>query len=206
MCTNLTKANLTGITKFGEYEFYGCSALHTITIDWTKVTSIGGHVFNGCTSLVIDRLNLPNLETLGDNALRGVRIRRIENLGKLTTMPAASGGQQNYGATDCLEYCSLPDTLSTIRGRSFQGYSVLQTLVIGSGCTSIEGYLVNNCKALTQVVVKATTPPTLDANAWYGASALTSIYVPDASVDAYKAATNWSTYASRIKPLSEYTE
>jgi hypothetical protein len=32
------------------------------------------------------------------------------------------------------------------------------------------------------------------------------IYVPDSSVDAYKAAENWSTYASRIYPLSEYVE
>ena len=32
------------------------------------------------------------------------------------------------------------------------------------------------------------------------------IYVPDNSVDAYKAATNWSQYADRIKPLSEYVE
>lgn len=32
------------------------------------------------------------------------------------------------------------------------------------------------------------------------------IYVPDALVDSYKAATNWSTYASQIRPLSEYVE
>ena len=29
------------------------------------------------------------------------------------------------------------------------------------------------------------------------------IYVPDALVDSYKTATNWSTYADQIKPLSE---
>jgi hypothetical protein len=59
---------------------------------------------------------------------------------------------------------------------------------------------------LTEVVVKATTPPTLDATAWSGASALASIYVPDASVEAYKAATNWSNsnIANKIKPLSEF--
>jgi hypothetical protein len=29
------------------------------------------------------------------------------------------------------------------------------------------------------------------------------IYVPDALVDTYKSATNWSNYANQIKPLSE---
>ena len=32
------------------------------------------------------------------------------------------------------------------------------------------------------------------------------IYVPNESVDTYKTATNWSTYADIIKPLSEYVE
>jgi hypothetical protein len=31
-----------------------------------------------------------------------------------------------------------------------------------------------------------------------------TIYVPDESVEAYKTATNWNTYASRILPISEY--
>ena len=35
---------------------------------------------------------------------------------------------------------------------------------------------------------------------------ITTIYVPDESVEAYKAATNWVNYASIIKPLSEYVE
>ena len=29
------------------------------------------------------------------------------------------------------------------------------------------------------------------------------IYVPDNLVDSYKTATNWSTYANQIKPISE---
>ena len=32
------------------------------------------------------------------------------------------------------------------------------------------------------------------------------IYVPDALVDTYKTATNWSTYAAQIKPISELEE
>lgn len=49
--------------------------------------------------------------------------------------------------------------------------------------------------------MKAITPPTL-SGAFDACTALTNIYVPDASVTAYKEATNWSTYASRIKGIS----
>lgn len=37
-------------------------------------------------------------------------------------------------------------------------------------------------------------------------SDLLTFYVPDESVEAYKAAENWSKYADKIKPLSEYVE
>ena len=46
------------------------------------------------------------------------------------------------------------------------------------------------------------TPPTLGANAFNNTTC--KIYVPDASVSAYKAATNWSTYASRIFSLTQF--
>lgn len=58
---------------------------------------------------------------------------------------------------------------------------------------------------LEEIVVEATTPPTLASTSLPLPSNthLTSIYVPDASVEAYKAASGWSTYASKIKPISE---
>ena len=62
------------------------------------------------------------------------------------------------------------------------------------------------CTGLTAVIIRSTTVPTLsDSNAFYNTNNC-PIYVPDASVEAYKAASNWSALASRIKPLSEYVE
>lgn len=51
------------------------------------------------------------------------------------------------------------------------------------------------------VVCRATTPPTLFADAF--GSTLTAIQVPSASVSAYKAAANWSNYASIITAIDE---
>ena len=50
--------------------------------------------------------------------------------------------------------------------------------------------------------MKSTTPPTL-SNTGAIPSTIRAIYVPDASVEVYKAATNWSSFASKIKGVSE---
>ena len=53
------------------------------------------------------------------------------------------------------------------------------------------------------LVMKAVTPPTIQNNTFMGLSNTAAFYVPDESVEAYKAATNWSAYASRISPISQ---
>ena len=59
--------------------------------------------------------------------------------------------------------------------------------------------------AVTTFIIRATTPPTLSANMFNYGSVPTNFYVPDDSVDLYKSTSYWSTWANRIKPLSEYT-
>lgn len=56
------------------------------------------------------------------------------------------------------------------------------------------------------VVCKSITPPSLGTEVFGRCSSNLKIYVPDDSVEAYKGATNWSNYADRIHPLSEYVE
>ena len=70
-----------------------------------------------------------------------------------------------------------------------------------STVTSIGKSAFNNDTALKTVICRSTTPPTLKATAFV--STVENIYVPDANVNAYKAATNWSTYADKIKGISE---
>ena len=71
---------------------------------------------------------------------------------------------------------------------------------------SVKVEIGNSCfsgsKALEYIICNALTPPTLDYSAFGGGVSCT-IYVPDASLSAYKVATNWSNIASRIKPISE---
>ncbi len=62
--------------------------------------------------------------------------------------------------------------------------------------TSIGEGAFESCRGITNIRIEATTPPTL------GSSAIPSyeitIEVPNASVDVYKSASGWSSYASKI--------
>ena len=62
--------------------------------------------------------------------------------------------------------------------------------------------LISSCGSLAFVSVLSTTPFPLSSGALTNGNSC-PIYVPDDAVDTYKTATNWSAYASRIKPISE---
>ena len=55
-----------------------------------------------------------------------------------------------------------------------------------------------------KIVIHSTTPPLLTGRNHFYSTSYYAIYVPDSVVDTYKAAAKWSTYASKILPLSEY--
>lgn len=65
-------------------------------------------------------------------------------------------------------------------------------------------------RALERLVIRSATVCTLADKSAFQSSAIANgtgyIYVPDGLTDSYKAATNWSAYASQIKPLSELNE
>jgi hypothetical protein len=65
--------------------------------------------------------------------------------------------------------------------------------------------LIRNTPNLAFIIVLSTTPFPLSSGALTNGNTC-PIYVPDDAVDTYKTATNWSAYASRIKPISEKTE
>ena len=78
----------------------------------------------------------------------------------------------------------------------------LTSITIPDSVTRIGNGAFQNCSVLRSVTIQATTPPSLGSGAFNNTNNC-PIYVPAESVNAYKAATNWTTYADKIKPLSE---
>lgn len=92
---------------------------------------------------------------------------------------------------------------SYIPERICQGCTSLTSLTFSSNLVRIGNYAFYNCTSLQEVIVQKDTPPTLGSTSLGNCHSLAAIYVPDASVDAYKAANGWSTYANIIKGISE---
>ena len=66
------------------------------------------------------------------------------------------------------------------------------------------------CAVLTKFILRSESVCVLKYTGAFAYSAIANgtgfIYVPDDLVESYKTATNWSTYASQIKPISELEE
>lgn len=127
-------------------------------------------------------LNLPNL-TYIDQVFAGLGLKKVLDLGSITNLSASSGSAEWNGV--------------------FRGCSNLELVVLPSTLVSIGVGTFYHCVNLKTLICNTETPPTLNSSALIDTNAELAIYVPDASVEAYKTATNWSSFASRIKGISE---
>ena len=159
------------VTSIGENAFEYCSGLTNVTIG-SGITSIGQMAFYDCYSLT--SINIPSgVTSIGDYSFLG-----------------CSG----------LTSIDIPNSVTSIGGYAFYKCSGITAVTIGSGVTSIGEYAFYECNGLTSITCLATTPPTLGSTVLGGTNNC-PIYVPSDSVDAYKNASGWSTYASRIQAI-----
>ena len=95
---------------------------------------------------------------------------------------------------------SVPESVNTIGDMALYNCHNLESIIIGSGVASIgEGAFVE-CYSLNEMLVKATTPPTIDPFS-FSRSGIEAIYVPAESLDAYKAAEIWNEF--ELLPISD---
>lgn len=92
---------------------------------------------------------------------------------------------------------TLPESLTTISEYAFSDCTALTSIALPAAVSTIGEYALSGCDALTTVYAKATKPATLGGEYVFDIDNTPAIYVPEASVDAYKAA--WTRYASSIK-------
>lgn len=185
-----------GATIIGYNLFYGCRNLTKVNLPST-LTTIRNNVFQNCLSLT--SITLPNsVTTIGSSCFSGCQSLSSINIPNgVTTLNA-------YVFQNCkaLKTISIPSSVTSMLA-TFVG-SGIETITIPSSVTSIGIQTFQGCTSLAEVIMEATTPPTLaSANAFLDCTALTAIYVPDSSVSAYQSASGWSSFASLIKPISQ---
>ena len=194
-----TLLDATKSTYFLFLNYSGTSIDGLISYNDTENVTNMSNMFNGCSKLTtISQLDTSSVTDMS---------RMFQNCSNLTTIP------------------QLDTSKVTNMHSIFDGCSKLTTIDITNmkiTNTSNSNSFAYNCKSLTKLIIRnMPTIPAISSSAFTGCYHFTGttdatynpqglkdgrIYVPDDKVDALKTATNWSTYADIIVPLSTLVE
>lgn len=160
----------------GTYQIPCTSTTYTSTsITRNEVTSISG--YGTMTGVTIGGC----VSSVGVGAFSGLPLENVVIEEGVTTI-----GGQAFRYNPNLKTVDLPSTITSIANFAFQ-------IPTGSTTTAFE-----------TLTVRATTPPTIYSSSIVinnPGGLVWTIKVPAASVDAYKAASGWSSFSSRITSI-----
>ena len=219
-CENLTSIPQLDTSKVTNMSsmFYYCTRLTTIPqIDTSKVTNMDS-MFCHCQNLT----TIPQLDTSKVTNMPYMFLH-CYNLTSIPLLDTSNVTNMQSMFNMCSNLTSIPqlDT-SKVTDMSYMFYSCSKLEKIDiTKLAGTEAFALC-CYSLKILIIHTMdTIPSLISNAFthcyhfYGTTNETynpeglkdgAIYVPDDKVDALKVATNWSTFADIIKPLSEYVE
>ncbi len=110
-------------------------------------------------------------------------------------------GYNAFGGWSNAQSLVIADSVTTIEVIAFANWINAKNVIIGSGILSIDSMAFTDLTSCTQITVKATVPPNIQADTFAYLKTNCIIKVPSASVAAYKAKANWKTFASRIQAI-----
>ncbi len=181
------------LTSLKECAFYSDRFVNQVILQ--NVTQIGENAFYNCKAL--KTILADKLYNAGRAAFNGSGLTQVI-FPKLETIRAQAFA---WCASLVKVKC---DKATMILDDAFNGCANLETVDILGG-SSISSFSRNPLAYFKNLVMRDTSKVTATGSlSWMPSTA--SIYVPDDLVEQYKTATNWSTKASQIKPLSTYVE
>lgn len=221
-CTGLTNIIIpNSVTKIYGEAFSDCSGLTSITIP-NSVTVIEGLAFAGCYGLeeiivesgnpVYDSRDNCNaiIETASNTLVSGCKNTVIPNtvtaiygafvgISTLTNIEIPNSvtfiGHCAFGECTGLTNIVIPNSVTQIGIETFLECSGLTNVTIGNAVTLIEDFAFEYCNNLKIITCLAMTPPNANS-AFYNFDA--SLYVPDASLEAYQTTYPWNRFSNII--------
>ena len=203
--------NMSAVTNMS-YMFSSCHSLTSLDVsgwDTSKVTNMS-YIFSSCDSLI--SLDVSSWNTSAVTNMSGMfsscfSLTSLDvsswNTSKVTNMSSIFSNCFSLTSLDVSRWVFTKVTTASNAASMFRScYGLHGSITIPTSITQIGSYFLNGTRSLYEYHFLSATPPTLaNTNAFnnmsdYGGK---KIYVPAASLEAYKTATNWSTYASYIQ-------
>lgn len=191
------------VTSIGDYAFYDCNGLTSVTIPNT-VTSIGAGAFENCSGLLTVDYNATNCTSMSffsmaDNVYRpvfyGCNNLSTLNIGNnVTSIPARA-----FWYCSGLTSVTIPDSVTSIGDAAFALCSGLTSVTIPNSVTSIGQSAFYGCSGLTAITSMGTIAPTLGNNdVFYDVPPSIPVYIPCGSSASYQS--RWNYFYNFIEP------
>ena len=173
------------------YAYFYYNTATEVTFD--SVETVGNSAF--CYNDKLQTINLPNAITLNSYAFRSTTTLGNVAFPKVETLGSAVFTSSSIVSAEF-------ESLKTMAGVSFMSCTRLTSLVFGDKFESLLRGIASMCSQLKTITIKAVTPPKAGSTSLFVmCNALTNIYVPAESVEAYKTANKWSAKASIISAI-----
>ena len=194
-CTGLTSINIPdGVTTIGDYAFYYCGGLTSVTLG-SGVETIGECAFYDCRGLESVTLG-SGLETIGAFA--------FENCSNLTSITIPDGvtliGDYAFYGCSGLTSIDIPDGVTKIGGYAFFICENITSVTFGNGLKTIGDYAFYSCFGLAAIYCAASVPPVCGSGCFDNVNKTAcTLYVPEGTVDDYKAADEWKDFYNIVE-------
>ena len=200
-CSGLTSITIpNSVTSIGRYAFDKCSRLTSVIIP-NSVTSIGEGAFKECSGLT--SVTIPNSVTsIGDGAFHS-----CSGLTSIT-IPNSVTSIENFAFRNCtgLTSVTIGNSVTSIGDGAFKECSGLTSVTIGNSVTGIGNYAFEGCFKLSDFYCYAEKVPTTGSDVFKNALfSSTTLHVPAASINAYKAAYQWKGFGKIVALTPEET-
>lgn len=177
------------VTTIGKWAFWMCYEMTSVTLS-NAVTRIEDRTFAQCSKL--ESVVIPDgVNYIGERAFSECEnLSNIEISGSVTTIDESA-----FYNCPALTEVVLPNSVTSIGLNAFEDSKALETIALGSNLTNIGEGAFMGCPNVKRIINHVVTPQKITYFTFSSVNKSTCVlYVPEESVDLYKAASVWKDF------------